>query len=105
METIVQGLNHATVYIDDIQVTGTSYTDHHNLQKVLKRLHKAEARLHKDKCSFMSAQVKYLGYVIDERGLHPILERVKAIVEVEVVEVVLLKHVMKLCGVTLVLSL
>ena len=29
----------------------------------------------------MSAQVKYLGYVIDERGLHPNPERVKAIVE------------------------
>ena len=29
----------------------------------------------------MSAQVKYLGYVIDERGLHPNPKRVKAIVE------------------------
>ena len=82
METLLQGLNHVTVYIDDILVTGTSYTDHlHNLQEVLKRLHKAGARLRKDKCSFMSAQVKYLGYVIDERGLHPNPERVKAIVE------------------------
>ena len=82
METLLQGLNHVTVYIDDILVTGTSYTDHlHKLQEVLKRLHKAVARLRKDKCSFMSAQVKYLGYLIDERGLHPNPERVKAIVE------------------------
>ena len=76
METLLQGLHHVTVYIDDILVTGTSYTDHlHNLQEVLKRLHKAGAQLRKDKCSFMSAQV------IDERGLHPNPERVKAIVE------------------------
>ena len=66
----------------DITVTSRSQEPHTLIMSTtLKWLHKAGARLRKDKCSFMSAQVKYLGYVIDERGLHPNPERVKAIVE------------------------
>ncbi len=80
MENLLQGLNHVTVYLDDILITGVSIDDHlSNVRKVLSRLDAAGVRLHKDKCTFMSTQVKYLGHIIDAKGLHPTPDRANAI--------------------------
>ena len=38
-------------------------------------------RLHKDKCEFMVPVVKYLGHVIDAKGLHPAADKLKAVRE------------------------
>ena len=73
-------MNQIVVYIDDILVTGENKEAHlANLQEVFHRLEKAGLRLKKDKCVNMVPSVTYLGHKIDEEGLHPITEKVKAI--------------------------
>ncbi len=41
----------------------------------------AGVKLNRDKCLFMLPRVEYLGHIIDEQGLHPTQEKVKAIKE------------------------
>ena len=68
------------VYIDDILVTGANDEEHlKTLSLVLDRLEKAGFR--KLKCQFMVPSVSYLGQLIDQFGLHPLQEKVKAIKE------------------------
>ena len=80
METLLQGIPHVTVYIDDILITGETEADHlQTLEKVLERLSKAGLRAKKNKCKFMVPSVDYLGYVIDAQGLRPHPDKVLAI--------------------------
>ena len=48
---------------------------------VLQRLADAGVKLKKEKCTFCAPSVKYLGHQIDAAGLHPLPDKVKAIVE------------------------
>ena len=68
--------------MDDILVTGSTIENHlDNLDKVLNIMTKAGLKLNKDKCKFLLPKVEYLGHMIDEKGLHPTKEKVKAIQE------------------------
>ena len=65
MESLLQGIPNVCVYIDDILVAGKTYQEHINsLEKVL-----------------ATPSVTYLGYCIDKDGIHPTMEKVKAIKE------------------------
>ena len=80
MESLLQGIAHVTVYIDDILITGETESDHlQSLEEVLKRLVKAGLRVKKHKCKFMAPSVAYLGHVIDAEGLHPLPDKVQAV--------------------------
>ena len=80
MESLLQGIGHVTVYIDDILITGETESDHmQSLEEVLKCLVKAGFRVKKHKCKFMAPSVAYLGYVIDAEGLHPLPDKVQAV--------------------------
>ena len=59
------------------------YTEEHlrHLNHILQILETAGLRLNKSKCAFMLSKIEYLGHVIDESGLHPTQEKVKAIQE------------------------
>ena len=82
MESLFQGCKGVSVYLDDILVTGQSVDDHFvNLDKVLGILATSGLKLNKEKCAFMLPRVEYLGHVIDESGLDPTKEKVKAIQE------------------------
>ena len=64
-------------------ITGVHDAEHNdNLSKVLDRLNKAGLRLNAGKCYFKRESVKYLGYRIDAQGLHPLEEKVHALVSV-----------------------
>ncbi len=72
METILQGVPHVCVYMDDILVTGSSVAEHlTTLEEVLCRLDTAGVRLKRDKCAFMLPSVEYLGHRISAAGLQP----------------------------------
>lgn len=82
MDTLLQGIEGVCVYLDDILVMGRSVEQHvATLTEVLERLSKANLKLNQPKCIFMASRVEYLGYVIDEQGLHPTSEKVQAIQE------------------------
>ena len=38
-------------------------------------------RLNKQKCFFLRSSIEYLGHVVDEEGMHPMEDKVKAIKE------------------------
>ena len=65
MESILQGIDHVCVYLDDILITGATEKEHlQNLDKVLTRLESA---------------VEYLGHKISGQGLQPTDEKIQAI--------------------------
>ena len=80
MELMLRDIPGVVVYIDDILVTGSTEAEHlRSLEEVLKRLAKAGLRAKKHKCQFMKPQVVFLGHVIDDKGIHPVPSKVKAI--------------------------
>ena len=66
--------------LDDVLITGPTEEAHlKSLELALDRLQSAGLRLKKSKCVFLASSVEYLGYRIDQYGLHPTKEKVKAI--------------------------
>lgn len=77
---IVEGINGVPVNSDDILVYGESTEEHdQRLLKVLQKLLAAGITLNKDKCIFGVTEVKYLGHVINEEGVHIDKDRIDAI--------------------------
>ena len=82
MESVLQGLQHVSIYLDDILITGATEEEHlQNLEEVLRRLRDAGLRLKRQKCSFMLPSVQYLGHNISAAGLQPSKDKVRAIAE------------------------
>ena len=80
MDTLLKSIQQVVVYLDDILVTEVTTEEHcKSLEEVLSRLEKAGLLAEKNKCQFVAPSVTYLGHVIDSEGLHPIVERVKAV--------------------------
>ena len=63
--------NRTHCYIDDILVSGSTLTQHlESLEEILKRLADEGVTVKHSKCRLLTNEVEYLGYVIDEKGLH-----------------------------------
>ena len=85
MDTLLQGILNVLCYIDDILVTGSTLTQHmKSLEEVLKRLTNEGIRVKYSECEFLTNQVEYLGYVIDEKGLHSSDKKLQAILNAPV---------------------
>lgn len=76
---------HVFVYLDDIIVVTQDF-DHHLevLKKIFERLRAAEVTLNREKCCFCRQELRYLGYVVDSRGLRVDPEKVQAIMEIPI---------------------
>ena len=82
METLMQGLDMVAVYLDDIIITGTTKEEHlKTLNLVLERLQSAGLHLNRTKRFFLQPSLDYLGHRLDEQGIHPTQEKVRAIYE------------------------
>ena len=80
MESLLQGIPHVVVYLDDILITGSTNEEHKShLKEVLRRLQSAGLRLQQSKCTFMAKSVQYLGHIIDGEGLYPIADKMEAV--------------------------
>ena len=87
MDRLIQSLplgadDHVFTYLDDLCVVSKTFDEHiHWLEIVLKVLRDAELQINEGKSSFCCSEVKYLGYLVDSRGLRVDPEKTKAIEE------------------------
>ena len=66
--------------VDDILVTGRTQAEHDSrLRNVLTRLSKAGLTLGREKCEINKRSVKFVGQLVDELGVRPDPEKVRAI--------------------------
>ncbi|XP_077553537.1 uncharacterized protein LOC144168417 [Haemaphysalis longicornis] len=80
MSRILEGQTGVVNMIDDILVFGKTRKEHdQRLQQVLARLSKAGITLNRDKCSFGTNSVKFLGVVVSAHGISPHPDKVAAI--------------------------
>lgn len=72
----------AFAYLDDLILVSSSFEEHLELLKdVFERLRKAGLQINVEKCQFCRKELRYLGHMLDERGIRTDLEKVTAIVE------------------------
>ena len=77
IETVLQGIPHVCVYIDDILITGANTEDPlKTLETILSKLEAAGIHLKRNKCSFMLPSLEYLGHKISSKALQPTSEKV-----------------------------
>lgn len=70
----------AFAYLDDIIIVSSSFQEHVSvLLRVLHKLQNANLTVNFEKCNFFRNQLKYLGYLVDARGLRTDPEKVEAI--------------------------
>jgi hypothetical protein len=82
VDGVLRGLKptQCLVYLDDVVVFGASIEEHaERLRNVLDRLREAKLSLKLEKCHFARERVKYLGHVIDRKGVSPDPEKVQAV--------------------------
>ncbi len=73
MNIVLQGLigKGCLVYLDDIVVYGKTKQEHdERLRQVLGRLQRSQLQTKPSKCTFGTRQIKLLGHIIDEEGIH-----------------------------------
>ena len=84
MSHALSGLPGVVCMIDDILVFGKSQHEHNRrLESVVKRINKAGITLNSDKCEFSKRNVKFLGHIVDEMGIHPEPEKIQAIQQIK----------------------
>ena len=82
IESLLQGIPNIVIYLYDILITGSTEDLHlETLGEVLRRIQKAGLKLRSKKCVFMVPSVIYLGYRIDAQELHPMPDKVKAVMD------------------------
>jgi hypothetical protein len=70
------------VYLDDIIVYSTCKEDHvRHVREVLRRLHAQNCFVRLEKCVFDATEVEFVGFKIDNQGLHMCHKKVEAIQE------------------------
>lgn len=80
MESLLHGIPGVIVYVDDILISRATEAEHlESLEEVLKQLAVAGLRAKKNKCKFRAPFVEFLGHLVDEKGIHPLPEKVRAI--------------------------
>ncbi|KAK9722218.1 Rab-GTPase-TBC domain [Popillia japonica] len=71
-----------TIYLDDILIATEDIPEHLEiLKRVLRIMSQNLLELRQDKCSFMRRNTIYLGYLIDNQGIKPDPENVRAVRE------------------------
>ena len=82
MDQILQGMANVVCYLDDILIASRTEEEHlATLDEVLSRLEKYGVVVNQSKCKFRTSSVEYLGHRIDEDGLHPLKDKIAAIVD------------------------
>jgi hypothetical protein len=84
MSAILSGLDGVVCQMDDVLVFGKDQLEHDTrLTNVLKCIEQAGATLNPDKCEFSQNRLKFLGHVIDNKGITADPDKTKAIREMQ----------------------
>jgi hypothetical protein len=68
------------VYLDDILIYNNTWAEHlQHIQQVLHTLRQHKLYANLEKCSFDMDRVHYLGYIVDQHGLHVDLAKIQVI--------------------------
>ena len=80
---VLKGLSHFTIaYLDDIIIFSKTEEEHlQHLEIIFQRLREVGLKLKQSKCSFMKLHIEYLGHLISESGIEPMLDKLSAIKE------------------------
>lgn len=69
------------VYLDDIIVHSPDFATHlQHLEEVFEHLWKHSLRLRLDSCKLFHEQVKFLGHIVDQRGVRPDPDKISTVV-------------------------
>jgi hypothetical protein len=69
------------VYLDDILIFNKNWVEHlQHIQQVLHTLRQHKLYANLEKCSFDMNRVQYLGYIVDEHGVHVDPAKIQVIV-------------------------
>ncbi|UYV72084.1 hypothetical protein LAZ67_9001766 [Cordylochernes scorpioides] len=84
MDGLLKGLRWTIClcYLDDVVVFADNFSDHlARIEAVLNCFKKVGLRLNPSKCSFGASKIKILGHQVDQNGIRPDDEKIKAITE------------------------
>ena len=82
MSQFLKGLPGVSCHMDDILVFASTVEEHDKrLRDVLKRLSDYGLTLNVKKCQFGVTEIKFLGHVINEKGIHPSEDKIEAVVK------------------------
>ena len=82
MSAILEGIDGVLCQMDDILIFEAMQSQHdERIREVLGRLQKENVTLNSKKCQFSVQEVKFLGQTINESGISPDQDNVKAIVD------------------------
>ena len=82
---VLAGIENVLIYQDDLLLLNETSDQHsETLDKVLGALKNAGLKINRDKSQFFASEVKYLGHIFNESGVHMDPEKIRAIVEAPV---------------------
>ena len=69
-------------YLDDISIVTKNFEEHLKyIDTVLEKINEATLTISLEKCEFEYSEVKYLGFVVNEKGLQIAEDKIKPILE------------------------
>jgi hypothetical protein len=100
MDQGLQGADFLKCYIDDVLVHNKGPLQHlAHIEKLLKRLHEVNMKIHPKKCEFVVTSIVYLGHKILPNGIMAHWAKVVAILEMpNPTDVHTLRSFIKLCN-------
>ena len=73
-------MKNCAIYLDDLIIFSSTLEEHlDRLDQVLKRLKECNLKLNTKKCKFLQTKVKYVGYIVSEKGLDADPENIEKI--------------------------
>ena len=80
MNQVLQVLDFAIAYLDDIVIFSNNELEHlQHLETVFKRLQDVGLKLKESKCDFFRSQIHYLSHMLSAEGIHPLSEKLDSI--------------------------
>ena len=78
MNKVLEGLNFAMTYLDDIIIFSDNELEHlEHLEVVFTRLKEAGLKMKLSKCDFFKSKIHYLGHLISADGIRPLPNSIK----------------------------